>query len=146
MNAEDFENDKKDAGELGAGHTVTAIYEIVPGKSKNSNLKYQTKTSNPSNDLATIKLRYKKPNETNSILKEVIIGSASAKKFDTCSELFRFSAAVAGFSLILRESKFIGDFSFDDVLAIARKSSSMEDLEKVEFITLVNKAKLLSQE
>jgi Ca-activated chloride channel family protein len=146
MNAEDFEDDKKDAGELGAGHTVTAIYEIVPGKAKNSNLKYQNKTTNQSNDLATIKLRYKKPNETTSILKEVVIASNSSKSLESCSELFRFSAAVAGFSLILRESKFIGDFGYEDVLAIARKSSSMEDLEKVEFIQLVNKAKLLSQE
>ena len=80
MNAEDFEDDKKDAGELGAGHTVTAIYEIVPGKSKKTDLKYQDKSTNPSNDLATIKLRYKKPDENTSILKEVIISKDAAKK------------------------------------------------------------------
>lgn len=146
MNAEDFENDKKDAGELGAGHTVTAIYEIVPGKAKTSDLKYQTKTGNSSNDLATVKLRYKKPNEEKSISKEIIISSNSSKKLENCSELFRFSAAVAGFSLILRESKYINDFNYDDVLELARNASDLSEAEKVEFITLVNKAKLLSQE
>lgn len=146
MNAEDFEDDKKDAGELGAGHTVTAIYEIVPGKAKKSDLKYQTKTGNPSNDLATIKLRYKKPNEDKSILKEVVIPSKASKQLAECSDLFRFSAAVSGFSLILRESKYINQFGYDDVLDLARNSSDITDLEKIEFITLVNKAKLLSQE
>lgn len=59
MNAEDFEDDKKDAGELGAGHTVTAIYEIVPGKAESGNLKYQTSANGNSNELGTVKLRYK---------------------------------------------------------------------------------------
>lgn len=61
MNAEDFENDQKDAGELGAGHTVTAIYEIVPGKADKANLKYQSSSDKKSDELLTVKLRYKKP-------------------------------------------------------------------------------------
>lgn len=146
MNAEDFEDDKKDAGELGAGHTVTAIYEIVPGKAKNTNLKYQQKSGKPSNDLATVKLRYKKPNEDQSILKEVVISKDAAKSWNSASEAFRFSAAVAGFSLILRESKYIEDFSIDQVLEIARESTSLNDLYQMEFISLVNKAKLLSRD
>lgn len=145
MNAEDFENDKKDAGELGAGHTVTAIYEIVPGKSKDSNLKYQSKNSKGSTEFATLKLRYKKPNEDKSILKEVVVDGKKINKLENCSNTFKFSAAVAGFSLILRESKYINDFNYDDVLSLAQKSMNMNDMYQTEFISLVNKAKLLSK-
>ncbi|MBI3133948.1 MAG: VWA domain-containing protein [Bacteroidetes bacterium] len=144
MNAEDFENDKKDAGELGAGHTVTAIYEIVPGKAKKTDLKYQNKSTKVSNDLATIQLRYKRPGEDTSTLKEVVITKDAAKKWDSTSTTFRFSTAVAGFSLILRKSKYIGTFSLDDVLDIATHAANFNELEKMEFISLVNKAKLLS--
>jgi len=146
MNAEDFENDKKDAGELGAGHTVTAIYEIVPGKAKDSDLKYQTKSTNSSNDLVTIKLRYKKPGDEVSILKEVVVKSTDKKSWENTSKLFKFSTAVAGFSLILRESKYIGGFNFDDVIKIATENSEVSESSKMEFIALVNKAKLLSQD
>ncbi|MBL7900345.1 MAG: VWA domain-containing protein [Crocinitomicaceae bacterium] len=146
MNAEDFEDDKKDAGELGAGHTVTAIYEIVPGKSSQTNLKYQQSVSKNSGDLCTIKLRYKKPGTETSILKEVVINKNTSLKWDATSKLFQFSAAVAGFSLILRESKYIGDFSFDDVIELAKKATDVNEFEKTEFIALVNKAKLLSGE
>jgi Ca-activated chloride channel homolog len=146
MNAEDFENDKKDAGELGAGHTVTAIYEIVPGKaSKTGGLKYQEKATKLSDDLLTVKLRYKKPGEETSILKEVVVKSGDHKSWMNTSQLFRFSAAVAGFSLILRQSKYIGDFNFDDVITIATETTDVTDLSKMEFIGLVNKAKLLSR-
>jgi len=146
MNAEDFEDDKKDAGELGAGHTVTAIYEIVPGKSGQSQLKYQQQVSKNSSDLCTIKLRYKKPGTDNSILKEFTIGKNASVKWDNTSKLFQFSAAVAGFSLILRESKYINDFSFDKVIELAKRATDVSEFEKIEFITLVNKAKLLSEE
>lgn len=146
MNAEDFENDKKDAGELGAGHTVTAIYEIVPGRAKTSDLKYQQKSTSVSNDLATIKLRYKRPNEETSVLKEVVIQKDAAKTWSNSSNTFRFSTAVAGFSLILRKSKFIGSFQLDDVLDIATHSANFDQLERMEFIGLVNKAKLLSHD
>ncbi|MBK7128230.1 MAG: VWA domain-containing protein [Crocinitomicaceae bacterium] len=145
MNAEDFEDDKKDAGELGAGHTVTAIYEIVPGKAKQTDLKYQQKNSKSSGDLATIKLRYKKPNEDTSILKEVVINKNTLNAWEKCSDTFRFSVAVAGFSLLLRESKYIGDFTFDDVLQITKSCNLNDQLDRIEFTGLVNKAKLLFQ-
>jgi Ca-activated chloride channel homolog len=147
MNAEDFENDQKDAGELGAGHTVTAIYEIVPGKApKTGGLKYQEKTTKSSDDLLTVKLRYKKPGEETSILKEVVVKSNAKKSWLSASRLFRFSTAVAGFSLILRKSRYIGTFNYDDVITIATETTAVTDLSKMEFIGLVNKAKLLSQE
>ena len=146
MEAQDFEDDKKDAGELGAGHTVTAIYEIVPGKAKDANLKYQNKTTNTSSDLVTVKLRYKKPGTEKSILTEVVVNSSDKKTWTNTSKLFKFSAAVAGFSLILRESKYINNFSYDDVIKIATENTEVSEPTKTEFIALVNKAKLLSQD
>ncbi|MBN4072628.1 VWA domain-containing protein [Crocinitomix catalasitica] len=144
MNAEDFADDKKDAGELGAGHTVTAIYEIVPGKAKKANLKYQSSSTAKSDELVTVRLRYKKPDQTKSRKVEVAI-KGSATDWDSCSEDYKFSAAVAGFSLILRESKYIGNFSYDDVIAICMKSVKITDREKVDFIEMVENAKLLSE-
>lgn len=146
MESQDFEDDKKDAGELGAGHTVTAIYEIVPGKAKDANLKYQNKTTSTSSDLVTVKLRYKKPGTEKSILKEVIVNSSDKKTWANTSKLFKFSTAVAGFSLILRESKYINNFSYDDVIKIATENTEVSEPAKTEFIALVNKAKLLSQD
>lgn len=66
MNAEDFEDDTKDAGELGVGHTATAIYEIVPGKAISGNLKYQASALGGSNELGTVKLRFKQPDQAKS--------------------------------------------------------------------------------
>ena len=143
MNAEDFDNDKKDAGELGAGHTVTAIYEIIPGKAKKSNLKYQNASSAKSDELVTIALRFKKPKSSKSKRIEVAVKSEE-KNWDSCSEDFQFSAAVAGFSLILRESKYINDFSYDDVIDICMKTIKVTDRDRVDFIQMVENAKLLS--
>jgi Ca-activated chloride channel family protein len=145
MNAEDFADDKKDAGELGAGHTVTAIYEIIPGKSDKFDLKYQQSGSKTSDDLVTVKLRYKKPKGTKSKLIEVPVVD-KGMNWEENSKLFKFSTAVAGFSLILRESKYINEFDYDAVSDIAREVVSIDELDKVEFIRLVEEAKLLSIE
>ncbi len=143
MNAEDFDDDKKDAGELGAGHTVTAIYEIVPGKADKSDLKYQNNSNSNSKELMTIKLRYKRPKQTKSKLIELTVENENVA-FNECSNLFKFSTAVAAFSLILRESKYIGNFTYDDVINIAKSSITIDEMDKVEFIGLVEDAKLLS--
>ena len=145
MNAEDFADDKKDAGELGAGHTVTAIYEVVLGKAETSNLKYQTSSTNPSSELATIKLRYKKPDEDKSNLLETSVMSNDSR-FGKTTEEFQFSAAVAAYSLILRESKYINGFTFSDVLTIAKPVVGVDDFSRIEFLQLVEKARLLSEE
>lgn len=144
MNAEDFADDKKDAGELGAGHTVTAIYEIVPGKADKSDLKYQKSNNNNSNDLLTVKLRYKQPDATKSIELEQVV-TDKEKTWEENSNAFKFSAAVAGFSLILRESKYIGGFTFQEVIDIAKSCISLEEMDKVEFVRLVEDAQLLSE-
>lgn len=145
LNAEDFEDDKKDAGELGAGHTVTAIYEIVPGKASGQSLKYQNISTNPSNELATVKLRYKKPNGTKSKLIEKTVMDHH-KKFVQTSDDFQFSAAVACFSLILRDSKFNNGFGFSELKKIIEPLLGTENMERYELLQLVKKAELLSKE
>lgn len=143
MNAEDFADDKKDAGELGAGHTVTAIYEIIPGTAKKNDLKYQEQISNNSAELATVKLRYKKPTENESRLIELTVNN-SDKKMDESSKAFRFSAAVAAFSLILRESKYMNDYSLEEVLALAKSTLNLDDTRKIGFLNMVEKAMVIA--
>lgn len=145
MNAEDFADDKKDAGELGAGHTVTAIYEIVPGKAESSDLKYQQTEHKSSNELLWVKLRYKKPKGSTSKLIEMPLVDKDLD-WSSNSNDFKFSAAVAGFSLILRESKYIGDFDYEDVTDIVKEVISIDDLDRLEFLQLVEQAKLLADE
>ena len=139
MNAEDFADDKKDAGELGAGHTVTAIYEIVPGKAKTADLKYQEQTTVNSQELATVKLRYKKPSENTSKLIELTIKN-TVLSIEQSSNDFKFSAAVAAFSLILKDSKFINDFSLNEVLKLAKSTLNLNDTQKIGFLEMVENA------
>ncbi len=143
LNEEDFDDDKKDAGELGAGHTVTALYEIVPvtGKTGDRKLKYQEteiKTESKENgELATIHFRYKKPDGDQSILITNVIPVASTS-IDNTSENFRFSAAVAGFGMMLRNSEYKGTISYPQVLQLAKASKGNDaDGYRAEFIRLV---------
>lgn len=143
MANEDFADDKKDAGELGAGHTVTALYEIVlnDGKSVKSDLKYQTVTVNPEalkgKDLLTIKFRYKKPDGDKSILIETPV-PYELKDLKSASENFHWAAAVAEWGLLLRDSEHKGTATFENVLSLA-KSSQGQDKNgyRKEFIQLV---------
>ena len=152
LNKEDFNNDKKDAGELGAGHTVTALYELVPADAHESPgkadpLKYQESkiklAASESQELMTVKLRYKKPDENQSIK---IIHPVTAKRLaaDRTSDNFNFSAAVASFGMLLRDSEFKGASTYQDVLTLA-KSSKGKDSEghRAEFIRLVEIAEML---
>lgn len=147
---EDFSNDTIDAGELGAGHTVTAIYELIPASSKEEasksgeELKYSstTYTANGqfSGELATMKFRYKEPNGTVSKLIEQPIATSEAK----LSEDFEFVQAVVEFGLILRNSKYAGTSNFEDILDRAQRSKGTDPYGyRNEFILLVEKAKLL---
>jgi Ca-activated chloride channel homolog len=153
LQKEDFNDDKKDAGELGAGHTVTALYEIIPlgvtdeFTGKVDDLKYQTSAVNNSNtsiELLTIKLRYKKPegNESKLILQPVQDNSIS---LDNSSNNFRFSAAVASFGMLLRNSAYKQNTSYEDVIALA-KNAKGKDVNgyRKEFIELVETASSLS--
>lgn len=154
MANEDFNDDKKDAGELGAGHTVTALYEIIPADSledvkKTDALKYQDTRikagAQDSGELLTVKLRYKPPREEKSRLIVQAL-TAGNRSLETASENFRFSAAVAGFGLILRDSEYKGDFSFDKVIDLATdaKGSDAEGYRS-EFVRMAESCALLSK-
>ncbi len=150
LNKEDFNNDTKDAGELGAGHTVTALYEIIP-KGVDSELltsvdplKYQKepkkKLKKLSNELLTIKLRYKLPKENTSQLLEKVVEN-SAVKLKTSSENFQFSAAVAEFGLLLRDSPLKGNSNFAQTIRLAKGAKGLdENGYRQEFIQLMKTA------
>lgn len=122
LNNEDFDDDKKDAGELGAGHTVTALYEIIPVgvDSKflvaDKELKYQERDLKPnatrSNELLTVKFRYKVPEADNSQLMEEVVMDKNVS-IAKSSDNFRWSAAVATFGMLLRNSEFKGEASYE---------------------------------
>lgn len=144
LNNEDFEDDKKDAGELGSGHTVTALYEIkLASKSslKQNDLKYQTTHLNnlakEGDELATVKFRYKKPDGNKSILLEEIIPFRN-NYISEMSDNFKFSAAVASFGMLLRNSEHKGNANYKSVIDLAQ-SSKGKDSEgyRSEFIQLI---------
>ena len=151
LNKEDFNNDKKDAGDLGSGHTVTALYEIIPVGVKSSfientdPLKYQSATEvkpsgNSAKELMTIKLRYKAPDGDKSrMMEHPVIDDHTA--LENTSDNFRFAAAVAQFGMLLRQSEFMQQSSYGNVLALAN-SAVADDKEgyRKEFIQLVQKA------
>ena len=153
LQQEDFNNDQKDAGELGAGHTVTALYEIIPAGSEESvasvdELKYQTQTvkadAKQSPELLTLKLRYKAPRQQRSQLVEQPVVDHLTKLDDT-SDTFRFAAAVAGFGLLLRNSEHRGDLTYEVVASLARGARG-EDTEgyRHEFIRMVESCSLMA--
>lgn len=141
---EDFNDDTKDAGELGAGHTVTALYEIVPTDSEEEfgdvdALVYQKKTVNESEDLMNVKLRYKKPAEDKSQLIQQAINSSeitTKPKGD-----FQFVAAVAEFGLLLRNSQFKANASYQEALKAAKQSKGSDEYGyRQELIDLIETA------
>lgn len=147
LNNEDFADDKKDAGEMGAGHTVTALYEIVPGKSDDAGLRYQggrTATEAArSGELALVKVRYKSPDGDTSKLSEFPV-RANAVAFAKSSEDLRFAASVATVGMLLRDSEFKGDSSFDGALEWARTSLGDDrGGYRSEFVKLVELVKVL---
>lgn len=152
LNEEDFKDDTKDAGEIGAGHTVTALYEIIPkapAKELDQNLKYQDVTLNDyakkSKDLIALKLRYKQPGASKSKLIEQEV-KAIPSVLNSTSSNFRFSAAVAGFGMLLRNSEYKGNITWDKVTLLAKLARGEDELGyRGEFVRLVNSAKLLDQ-
>ncbi len=160
LNDEDFNDDKKDAGEMGAGHTVTALYELIPAGSDEAlksidPLKYQAYgeeqskpvrvEANPKAELMTVKLRYKKPDGHTSTKVEIPVRGKVLDLEDT-SDNFRFSASIAEFGLILRNSEYKEDASMEQVLTMARGARG-EDEEgyRSEFMKLVKLADSLKE-
>jgi Ca-activated chloride channel family protein len=155
MRAEEFNDDKKDAGELGAGHSVTALYEIIPvgvaAKLPHVDpLRYQSREIGAAgfttNELMTVKLRFKAPKSgtaSSMVAKSVIDEDTDGA---SASENTRFAAAVAEFGMLLRDSKSKGKSSFENCLALARESRG-DDSEgyRAEFISLVEKSAQLKR-
>ncbi|WP_419700683.1 YfbK domain-containing protein [Mucilaginibacter sp. NFX135] len=154
LNKEDFNNDKKDAGDMGSGHTVTAFYEIVPAGVKDDYsgsvdpLKYQKPKpvpySSSSDEMLTIKFRYKQPTSSVSKMSHVEVYDKPVALNYTSTD-FRFAAAVAEFGMLLRDSQFKQHSSYDQAIKMARAAKG-DDSEgyRAEFIKLVESAKLLS--
>ncbi|RXR18360.1 DUF3520 domain-containing protein [Flavobacterium amnicola] len=151
LRPEDFKNDAIDAGELGSGHTVTALYEIIPTGVKSkyfdepNDLKYSKVNSNENNysdELATIKFRYKKPDGEKSI--EMVSTIANqAKTIEKASDDFKFATAVAWFGLKMRESKLISTSTTEDIKNLAKQGLSNDtDGYKAELIRLIENVRL----
>jgi Ca-activated chloride channel family protein len=146
---EDFNNDKVDAGEIGAGHRVTALYEVVPVGAKGSvdPLRYAAPTAKVAGngELANVKLRYKMPSAETSQLLEYPIRKSDIASTDKLSANFRFAASVAAFGQLLRGGKYIGDFSYADVTKLARGALAEDrDGYRREFVSLVELARTLT--
>lgn len=155
LQKEDFNDDKKDAGEIGAGHTVTALYEVVPvgvevPVADVDPLKYQKNEDQVENklsdaaktdELLTLKLRYKEPTGEKSKLIEIPVKDQD-RKFAAASADFQFAASVASFGMTLRKSKYNGDTTFDGILEIARSAQGNDPSGyRAEFVQLVQRAK-----
>lgn len=149
---EEFHDDNKDAGDMGSGHSVTAIYEIIPTGTKSKYLpqtdplKYQQNSSSgigKTNEMLTVKVRYKAPESNKSVLFDFPVSNAS-KPWNACSENLRFASSVAEFGLVLRGSEFKGTATYDDVISRA-KSAFGKDEEgyRSEMVRLVKLAKTL---
>jgi Ca-activated chloride channel homolog len=158
--AQDFNNDKKDAGEIGAGHTVTAFYEIIPvGEEVDlpsvdlpsvDPLKYQavasgeTTEASTSGEMMTVKLRYKLPDEDESTLIEMPVVDGGGTFADS-SDDFAFASAVASFGMLLRHSESCGDLTFEEVIEIAEGGIGDDVFGyRAEFVELVQKAAAVS--
>jgi len=149
---EDFNNDLKDAGDMGAGHTVTALFEVVPtgvdiAVPDVDPLKYQTPPaavrSSSRRETLTLKIRYKNPEESESKLMEVPLVD-SGKSFTSASTDYRFAASVAEFGMILRDSPYKGNASIGAVLDMAEESKGQDrNGYREEFIGLVNRVRSL---
>lgn len=148
--AKDFNDDKKDAGEIGAGHSVTAIYEVVPAGQKIENDGIELKYSQPektdtrfSNELMTVKLRYKEP--SGDVSKLLTMGVLdNTKSVDAASDNLKFASAVVQFGLLLRDSRYKGAANFGSAKQLASLASRQDARGyKSEFLELLNRASSL---
>jgi Ca-activated chloride channel family protein len=150
LKREDFSNDKVDAGEIGAGHSVTALYEVVPvgGKGWLEPLRYQAaKTESKAGELAWLRIRYKAPGQDVSKLLEQPIQATDTRAIDQASEDLRFAAAVAAFAQQLKGDTYTGRFSLADSAELARNAKGADRFGlRAEFVQLVELAQSLQTE
>lgn len=150
---EDFRDDTKDAGEIGLGHRVTALYEIIPAGSPDipavDKLKYRQPKGRPDNgsdELLTVKLRYKPKGSAQSTQIETA-AKDTRTRLDQTSVDFRFAASVAGFSMLLKDSEYLGSFGWEQCLALAKQARGAdEEGYRAEFARLVEMAQLLKKQ
>ncbi|MDE0408351.1 MAG: von Willebrand factor type A domain-containing protein, partial [Alphaproteobacteria bacterium] len=147
---EDFRNDKVDAGEIGAGHTVTALYEITPvgsGAERIAPLRYgqneEAESGGRDDELATVAIRYKLPDaETSTEIARHMTGSDAVASPDGAPEEVRFAAAVAAFGQLLRGGRYTEGYGYDDVIALAQAARGEDPFGyRAEFLSLVRLAK-----
>lgn len=154
LKAEDFNNDRKEAGDIGPGHTVVALYEIIPAENEGAELpsadvlRYQqkTETSSTSTEVATVKLRYKKPDTDASQLITKTVNEDMFIDFDKASEDVRFSACVAAFGMLLSNSENANEISYKTIESIAAEAlGSDPGGYRLEFTGLVRNAREISE-
>lgn len=147
LKREDFNNDKVDAGDIGSGHSVTAIYEIALTGSEGNmidDLRYADKdngnANSKSNELAFIKIRYKLPGEETSKLLEFPI-VAGGEQNEAIKHEVNFATAAAGFAQLLKDGKYLQDWDYDDALELAQANKGEDEYGyRTEFVQLIRKA------
>ena len=151
LEREDFRNDKVDAGEIGAGHSVTAIYELTPANMDTGLIapsRYQNTDSNPSgefeNEFAYLRIRYKRPDARSSTLvSRPVTVDDYHEKVDSAPREVRFAVAVAGFGELLRGGKYTGDLRYEDIVNIAKDAFGDDRFGyRAEFVELVRSAQV----
>jgi Ca-activated chloride channel family protein len=147
LNREDFNNDRVDAGEIGAGHAVTAIYEIVPvgGRTFNDPLRYQNeRAANPTaSEIAFLRIRYKLPGQdTSRLIERPITERDAVRDIAQAPESTRWAAAVAGYGQLLRHDQFLRTgYGYDDVISLAQSARGRDEFGwRAEFIQLARSA------
>ena len=154
---EDFNNDKKDAGDIGAGHCVTALYEIIPAGDKaeeiastNDGLRYQSnKEPKPeaagSNELMIVKMRYKQPDGTTSVLQEFPLLDKD-QKIQDCDRDFRWAASIAQLGMLLRNSPHRGQSNWDALIESSQEAAGEKpDTYRQQALELIKRAAALSK-
>ncbi|MEL7430170.1 MAG: YfbK domain-containing protein, partial [Pseudomonadota bacterium] len=152
LSREDFNNDRVDAGDIGAGHSVTALYEITPVGSDAAlvdGLRYVEgveSQTDMSNEIAFLKMRYKLPgSDTSTLVTRPVTRSDEVGGVEDAGDDTRFAAAVAAFGQVLRGGQYTGDFTHDDVIALAQSAKGADEFGyRAEFINLVRLAKSAS--
>jgi len=151
---EDFQNDRVDAGEIGSGHRVTAIYEITPvgsGGERVPPLRYgpekQPQPGAASGEYAFVKIRYKLPeSDTSTLISEAVTSANQHERIEQAPPDVRFATAVAGFGQLLRQSPYTGKFDYDQVIELARGARGEDRFGyRSEFLQLVRLAQSAAQ-
>lgn len=145
LNEEDFNNDKVDAGDIGAGHSVTALYEIVlvgtQGRLPTRRYEQEPPINTLSNELGELRLRYKDPETPNSasrLITSILEADEIVSSFNDADTDFRFAVSVAAWGELLRDDRYMGNFSYEDVLELARNSRGKDHFGyRAEFIGLL---------